>query len=320
MKVLDDIGARVPERDVVLTIGSFDGVHRGHQQLVRDLVTRARATDSIAAALTFTPHPRVLLNDSQPPHYLCLPQEREHLLASLGLDLLVVQPFTIEFAHIEPGVILKMLVDELRMRELWVGPDFALGSQRRGDIAFIERAATPMGFDLRVVEPLVDDDEPISSTRIRRVLMSGNVAEASRLLGRRYTLTLNVVSGHQRGRRIGFRTANLRLDPLRATPADGVYAVMVLYRGRRYQGVANIGNNPSFGEEDRLLEVHLLDFEGDLYERTLSVQFIERLRGEVKFDSLEALKVQIQQDIEHARIILARPDALLEVADAIPRG
>ncbi|MBC7238190.1 MAG: riboflavin biosynthesis protein RibF, partial [Chloroflexi bacterium] len=249
------------ERESVLTIGTFDGVHLGHQYVLTRLVSRARLSGRTSIALTFHPHPRAIL-DRVPVTYLSTPEERAELMAPLGVEVLVVMPFTLELAHTPARDFVRLLYDRLRMRELWVGADFAMGKNREGNAQRLQEWGAAMGYTCRTVEPLLIDGQPVSSTRIRDLLSGGQVEAANRLLGRPYKVSGPVVHGAQRGRSLGFRTANLRLPAERALPANGVYAVRVALGRGVYGGVANVGTRPSFGGNDRLLEVHLFHFEG----------------------------------------------------------
>lgn len=303
MRVIHSLSAKL-DLDVVLTIGSFDGVHLGHQRLLRQLVDRARQSERTSAALTFHPHPRLLLRPEVEPAHLTSEEERLEILESLGLDLLVLLPFTRELADTPAEDFVRQLYDELHMRELWVGPGFAMGRRRGGDIARLRALSTRMGYVLRVFPPVLDGGQVISSTRIRNLLRKGRVGEAKRLLGRPYTLSGRVSHGARRGRCLGFRTANLTIDAERAVPADGVYVVWATVEGQRYQGVSNVGVRPSFGGGERVLEVHLLDYEDDLYGKHVTVEYVQWLRPEMRFDHIPALVEQVQRDIAHARAIL----------------
>lgn len=305
MKIIYSFDVAQVASDVVLTIGTFDGVHLGHRYLLEQLVRRARDTERTSAVLTFHPHPRALLHPELRPAYLSSPEERAVLLESLGIDLLVILPFTRELAETPAEVFVYQLYERLRMRELWVGAGFALGRGRGGNIASLRALSASLGFTLHVLDPVRNGDEAISSTRIRNLLFKGQVADAAKLLGRPYSLSGTVSPGVQRGRTLGFRTANLNFDTSRATPANGVYAVWAVVDGQRYAAVANMGVRPSFGAGDRLLEVHLLDYDGDLYGKTLVVEFVQRLRPEMRFGDVNALIAQVQHDIAEARAILS---------------
>jgi riboflavin kinase / FMN adenylyltransferase len=316
MQLANSLDNLVLPADTVLTIGTFDGVHRGHRYLLEQLVQHARETGRLSAVLSFYPHPRLVLRPEARPACLSTPSERAAALEALAVDLLVVLPFTLALASTPAEDFIGELVRAVRMRELWVGAGFALGRSREGDITHLTQLGARLGYTLHVVEPLYDGGEPVSSTRIRGLVHHGDVAEAGRLLGRPYAISGPVVAGRQRGRALGFRTANLRLNPECATPANGVYAVRVqtsyptlasgtTANSRRYDGVANLGVRPSFGESDRLLEVHLLDYAGDLYGENVTVEFVQRLRPELVFEDTEALVAQIRRDVEQARAVLA---------------
>ena len=309
MQILNDL--QNVDQELVLTIGTFDGVHRGHRSLLEQLVLRARQTARLSAALTFHPHPRSVLHPEMRPVYLSTPEERSEIIASLGIDLMVVLPFTEALACTPGEVFIRSLYDQLCMRELWVGPDFALGRDRAGDIETLRRLAGQLGYTLRLANPVYDEGQVISSTRIRQLLQAGDVAEAARLLGRRYAVTSVVQPGAQRGRALGFRTANLRLAPDRALPEDGVYAVWARVDGGCFQAVVNVGVRPTFDTGERLIEVHLLDYHGDLYGKRLTVEFAHRLRPEVRFPDGSALAAQISQDVARARELLGRAEDCL---------
>ncbi len=298
-----------PDRAVgetVLTIGTFDGVHRGHQHLLRQVVARARATGRLSAAISFHPHPRAVLRPEIAPTYLSLPEERAAWVAALGLDLFIILPFTRELADLTAQAFVRQLCAGLHMRELWVGPDFAMARDREGDVPRLRQLAGECGYDLHVVEPLHDAAGPISSTRIRALLAGGQVAEAADLLGRPYSVSGEVIHGFARGRQLGFRTANIAPPAERLLPADGVYAVWVTVQGRILAGVANVGIRPSFDAGRRLIETHLLDYDGDLYGQPMAVAFAHYLRPELRFEDVGQLIAQVQADIVTARRLLLR--------------
>lgn len=305
MLVIDDLAEAELNRDSVLTIGAFDGVHRGHQHLIHQLVERARCTHRLAGLITFHPHPSVVLAGRNPAKYITTPGEKAALLERLGLDIVAILPFSREVAQVSAWDFIQMVHHHLRMIELWVGADFALGRNREGDVRALQEMSERLGFKVQVVEPLVWQGEIISSTRIRSLLRKGRVREAACLLNRYPSLVGEVVRGTQRGRCIGFPTANLEVRAERAVPADGVYAVYVLLGEERYPGVANIGVRPSFDNGERTVETHILDFQGDIYGCDLVVEFVERLRSERRFTEIDALKAQIEQDISRARLILS---------------
>ena len=314
MRVTNSLDNDQLESDLILTIGTFDGVHRGHEHLLIQLVRCARRTSRIGAVLTFDPHPRTVLHPGARSAYLTTPTERATILESLGIDLLVALPFTPKLASTPAGDFVAELTRKLYMRELWVGADFAMGYRRGGDVARLQGLSRQLGYTLRVVEPMYDGEQVISSSRIRNLLQVGQVSEAARLLGRLYSVPGRVIKGQQRGRCLGFRTANLSIDPQRVMPADGVYAVWARVHEERYQGVANVGVRPSFGGGERTLEIHLMEYECDLYGKSLSVEFVQRLRPELRFDDINELVAQIRQDVKNARILLG----VIRVAGGAP--
>lgn len=285
----------------VLTIGNFDGVHLGHQHLLRRLVEVARGAGAPSAVLTFDPAPRdVLRPDNDVPRIQAL-EDRIEALGAVGVDRVIVHPFTRDLASLEPRQFSdRFLAGHLRVSGLVLGWDFRFGARRAGTPADL-RAFLPVPVEQ--VEALHVGDAVASSSRIRDLVREGHVAEAARLLTRPHRLRGPVVPGDQRGRNLGFPTANVAVEtPLR--PAHGVYAVRVQVDGVTRDGVANYGRRPTFGGGAPLLEVHLLDFEGDLYGRPLAVDLVERIRGERKFDGLDALVRQITADRDAARALL----------------
>lgn len=293
-------------RPSVVTIGAFDGVHRGHQHLVRQLVAQARRSRRVPVVLTFYPLPKLVLEGFRPGFYLSTPDEKAELLGHLGVELVVTHPFDEEVRHIRAGAFVQSLVNHLKMAELWVGEDFAMGYQREGNVDFLRQQADTHGFGLRVVDLMDAGGERVSSSRVRAALARGDVAEAARLLGRPYRLTGQVVPGAQRGKTLGIPTANLAILPERAVPARGVYAGRACTQdAASIPAVVNIGVRPTFdGTDTTTIEAHLLEFSGDLYGQTIMLDFVARLRDERQFGSAAELVAQIQADITQARGIL----------------
>jgi riboflavin kinase/FMN adenylyltransferase len=280
-------------RPSCLTIGAFDGVHRGHQVLIGDMVKRAHTTGRAAMVLTFYPHPSVVLRGRRPAFYISTPEEKAEYLSTLGVDAVVTHLFNQEVANITAADFVARLVGHARLSELWCGADFALGHNRQGDVPFLRAEGERRGFTVNVVDPVLMEGEVISSTRIRQALRDGAVETVARYLGRPFRLPGQVVEGARRGRTIGIPTANLAVWEERAFPAVSVYAC------------------PTFdGRESKpTIEAHLLDFSGDLYGSTITLEFIARLRPEMKFPGVEALVAQIRRDISEARQILANREA-----------
>lgn len=294
------MGERKP---VVATIGAFDGIHRGHHLLLGQVVDRARSLGLPSLCVTFDPHPDLVLYPDRHVTYLTDRAEKERVLRHLGLDDVMVIEFTPALSMLNPEEFLGLVAEQHPLGELWVGSDFALGRGRSGTIAALAELGRVQGFALHVVPPQRADHEVISSTFIRSLLSQGNVRHANRLLGRRYRISGLVETGAARGRQLGFPTANIRPDPKRALPADGVYAAVVPLDGVEHRAVANLGSRPTFKEGERLLEVHLLDIAADLYGRQLDVDFVDRLRDVQRFDSIDALRAQIARDADAARTV-----------------
>lgn len=287
-----------------VTVGVFDGVHRGHQHLVAAMVETARAAGGTAVAVTFDPHPAAVLGRKPPPLLTTL-AERADLLASLGLDVLLVLAFTPDLARTSAGDFVAALVQHLHLAELWGGPDFALGYRREGDIPCLRRLGAQWGFSVHVVEPLMWEGALVNSSRVRAALKAGDLPQATGCLGRPYRLAGTVVHGRGVGRDMGIPTANLAPPPGRLIPAGGIYACYAHgERLSRHPAVVNVGTRPTFDEHTLVVEAHLLDFDGDLYGQTLALDFIARLRDERAFPSVKALVEQIHKDIAQARDIL----------------
>jgi riboflavin kinase/FMN adenylyltransferase len=300
-----------PPGGTVVTIGNFDGVHLGHREIFRRVVGCARQRQALATVITFEPHPLRLLAPQQAPPRINTPEEKVRLIRASCIDLLLVLPFTRRLAVLSASDFVDtILVGKLGVRHLVIGYDYAFGRNREGDATFLDAAASRHGFTLEVLEPLKTGDEVYSSTRIRQTLQLGDVAGVVKVLGRHFTLDGQVVSGAGRGRRLGFPTANL-VTTKELLPRDGVYAVRVRYGRKMYDAVVNLGCRPTFPEAGRTLEIHLLDFSGNLYDARMRLYFIERLRDELSFPSVAALQVAVQDDIARARAILAMSRVLV---------
>jgi riboflavin kinase / FMN adenylyltransferase len=320
MDVIDDLAKASLRQETILTIGAFDGVHRGHQALIKGVVERARATRRLAAVITFHPHPAIVLAPQRAPRYLTTPGEKVALLEGLGVDLTVLFPFNREVAAMSALDFMTMVSRRLRVHELWVGPDFALGRNREGSVERLRELGQALGYDLRVVEPVGDagGGQAFSSSRIRELLARGRMEEAALQLGRYFSLSGEVVTGARRGRKLGFPTANLEVRPERALPADGVYAVFAVLGTEHYPGVANVGVRPSFENGNRMVETHVLDFDQDIYGCDLVVEFVSRLRDELRFERIDDLIAQIERDSEAARQILASRSSSLITEGDVP--
>ena len=294
-----------PTRGTALTIGNFDGVHLGHQHLVRFLVERAVAAGLHAGAVTLYPDPVRVLRPQEPMQYLTSLEERLELLRALGLDLVVPLTFTSELAETAPRAFVSVLREELDMRLLVMGPDNAFGRNREGSPEAMAAVGRELGFEVAVMPaPLSSEQVTVSSTAIRKALAEGDLPAVEELLGRRYSLRGPVVKGDQRGRTLGFPTANIGVTPDRALPAFGVYATWAFAGESRRQSATSIGVRPQFDGEHPSVETFIFDFDEDLYDQTLRIELVERLRPELKFESVEALISQMHADVEHSREIL----------------
>ncbi len=301
-------------RPSVVTIGSFDGVHRGHQYLLRHLVEQADEMALAPVVLTFYPHPRMVLGGFEPGFYLTLPPDRARLLGQLGVELVITLPFNDELRHMRAADFVDQLVSNLQMRSLWVGEDFALGYQREGDVPFLRAAGQERGFTVRVVDLMDAGSERVSSSRVRQALREGKVEEAARLLGRPHFVTGVIAEGAKRGRTLGFPTANLRVPVELAVPARGVYAGWAYVRGQVHPAFINVGRRPTFeGDVENTVEAYLLDYSGDLYGAQMHLSFVARLRDEQKFSGVDELVVQIRRDVEAGRAILAQHPPQLQI-------
>jgi riboflavin kinase/FMN adenylyltransferase len=286
-----------------VSIGSFDGVHIGHQKLIADLKLSADKHHVPAVVLTFFPHPAVFLRNIETPYYLTTPEEKAGLLSDLGVDVLISLPFTHELADMTAVEFMDLLKKHTGIQELVVGPGFTLGKNRSGNVETLTNMGRSNGFTVICISPETQSEEIVSSSQIRKMLDMGDVQGASQALGRPYSVLGTVINGDGRGRKIGFPTANLDSWPQKKLPAIGVYRCLTVVDGKEYLAVGNIGYRPTFTDNTKkvFVEIHLLDFKGDLYGRELQVKFTHRLRGEVKFASFEELVTQIHRDIETAR-------------------
>ncbi len=312
MRVIHNLFDEQFTEPTAITIGNFDGVHLGHRHLIQHVVNDARRHGWTPTVVTFQPHPRRVLQPGARMVYICSWEERLALLERAGIDLVAVVRFTLDVARMSAREFVLALVERLHMRSLWVGPDFALGHQREGDVRFLQRMANELGFAFHVVLPFTLDGEEVRSSRIRElVAQEGNVRRAARLLGRYFSLSGLVVHGDGRGRQIGVPTANLAVAPTRLIPANGVYATWAWLDGQRWPSATNIGVRPTVSRANptRTVETHIIGFQGNIYHHYLRLEFVERLRDEQRFETLDALIAQIRQDIKHAAALLAEEES-----------
>jgi riboflavin kinase/FMN adenylyltransferase len=300
-------------RGSTVTVGSFDGVHLGHQAVLHEIARRATAQGRASVLVTFEPHPLEVVNPQAAPPLLTTDTERREMLAQLPLDYVLFLRFDRRLASFTPEEFVdRVLLDLCQMRELVIGHDHGFGRGRSGDVDTLRRLGVERGFDVDVVDVVDSGEQHVSSSRIRRAVAGGDLATAARMLGRPYQVSGQVTPGERRGRLLGVPTINLStLPPQKLLPPDGVYAVRVEWRGGRLDGMMNQGPKPTFADGRRTLEAHLFDFEGDLYGEWVRIEWVERLRDIERFPSVEALKRQLDDDRIRARAALAaaRPAA-----------
>ena len=304
MLIEEELSRVKPERETALTIGVFDGVHQGHQSLIAKLNQKAAAEGLDSGVVTFQHHPRLVIKPHSQITRLTSLQERITLLERIGVKHVVPLSFTPDISQLSAREFVELLRRYLRVRALVIGPDFALGSGKKGDAPALTALGEELNFTVEVVPPVVLNGEAVSSTAIRNALAEGDVKKAGEFLGRHFSLKGQVSKGDSRGKTLGFPTANIVPEQGQALPADGVYAVRVHVDDRTYHAVANIGLRPTFGSEERLLETHLLGFNGDLYGQEIEIEFIDRLRDEIRFPGAEELKSQMARDAERAGELL----------------
>jgi riboflavin kinase/FMN adenylyltransferase len=293
-------------RDTFLAVGVFDGVHRGHQSLIARLKAEAAKRGLSAGVFTFRNHPLTVLQPDVKLGYITGPETRRELLCSQGLDMVTMIEFTPEVARITAREFVSTLQERLGMKGLVVGPDFALGRNREGNVETLRKLGDEMGFEVVELAAKTEDDETIiSSSAVRAAIMKGDIERANGLLGRPFTLEGEVMEGDRRGATLGFPTANLKPDPERIVPGNGIYATWTLVEGAGHPSATSIGVRPTFDAGDRTIETHVIDFNGDLYGKQIALQFVKRLRDEIRFANVEELKTQMTKDLEQARRALS---------------
>lgn len=294
----------LPYENTCITIGNFDGVHLGHQAIIKHMVAKAQAQNRPVLVITFYPDPADFFQHGTLSNYLSSAREKEDYLLSLGVDKVITFTFDQEFASLSPEAFLKGLKENCGLQTLVVGHDFALGKDRVGIIPVIEALGKSLSFSVKIIPPVESDAKEISSTRIRQLLDKGDVAEAAKLLGRPYSIGGVVTHGSDRGARMGLPTANLDQWRKKKLPAIGVYATLVELNGKTYLGMTNLGYRPTFEKQDTPnMETHILDFDGNIYGETLVLNFIEKIRDEQKFAGVEEFLAQIERDKSTARRI-----------------
>lgn len=288
------------------TIGSFDGVHIGHQSLIKSMVNSAKQNNATSAIITFFPHPAVVLRKIPMPFYLSSPQEKNTVFESLGVDYVFSLEFNLEMAALSPKEFISTILENIPVKQFWLGSDFTLGKGRVGTIPILKGIGENLGFVVQEITHFTQDSNKVSSRNIRTWVNQGDILSVNEALGRAYTITGQVIHGDSRGRTIGFPTANLSVWPGKLIPPSGVYATFATIEGMTFPSVTNIGFRPTFEENQPMshVETYIFDFDRNIYDHQLQLKFIERIRPEIRFENISMLKNQISHDAKQAREIL----------------
>lgn len=294
----------IPANGVVLTLGNFDGIHLGHQALVKNAIADARILGVASLVLTFEPHPMQVLAPERAPKMLLQHKDKMQLLQTLGVDYVVVQTFDRAFAQMSARAFVEqMLVKQLQVRKVWVGRDLRFGKGRRGSVTELEMWGRELGYSVGIVEPVMVGSERVSSSRVRELVNNGNVAQVRDMLGRFYYISGKVVQGHQRGRVLGFPTANIA-SRAEILPKDGIYATIIEIGEASYRSVSSLGSNPTFGDGPRTVETYIMDFSRDIYGEGVRLSFVQRIRDEARFATVDDLVAQIRLDVVEAQRLI----------------
>lgn len=306
MTIKQELANLAPPKETALTIGVFDGVHKGHRYLIETLIGKAREKGLLSGVVTFHPHPQSVLHSPPLASEPCLMNlaDRVREIRQLGVELIAPLSFTPEVAKLSAQQFASLLKEYLKMRGLVIGPDFALGKGRRGNAEKLTALGREMGFFVHNVPPLRVNNEVVSSTLVRQTLARGDMAKVKELMGRPFSITARVVSGDRRGKTLGFPTANFEATGQQLLPPNGVYASITHINGKKFAAATNIGVRPTFGNGKKTVETAVIDYQGELYDKELKVEFIQKLREEERFASPQELKAQIERDINQTRTIL----------------
>jgi riboflavin kinase / FMN adenylyltransferase len=298
--------SRSSKKRAWVTIGSFDGVHNGHKELIDSLVEGSKRKDCVSTVVTFFPNPIVHLKGIEEPFYLTLPAEKDNILAKLGVDSILTIRFNHAVSRLSPKGFISILHKQLKFTNLIIGYDFRLGADRAGGFSTLEKLGQEMGFNVHLIDALMQDGQPVSSSRIRTAIKSGDLKIANRMLGYPYSITGRVVHGDGRGRKIGLPTANISTWKEKLLPENGVYAAYASLDGMKYPTVISIGVRPTFYDKPmgQTIEAHILNFKDQIYNKSITIEFISRLRDEIKYESVAALMEQVRKDIINTKEIL----------------
>ena len=287
----------------VVTMGNFDGIHLGHQTLIRKTVEDSKQQGYPSTVLTFEPHPLRILAPERAPLLILSYDDKMALFESFGVDIVIAQSFNRQFASIAADdFVRRFLVDRLKVRKLWVGRDLRFGQSRHGEVNDLVRLAPDGGFQVGVLDPILLQGVRISSSQIRQLVQEGRVDEARPMMGRYHFVSGRVVTGHRRGRELGFPTANIS-SPTEVIPLDGIYASLIQIKNKQWLSVSNIGVNPTFGDGPKTIESFILDFDGDIYGESVKLSFVKRIREERKFVMVKDLVAQMHEDVNRAKAI-----------------
>ena len=311
MKYRQQLADAASGRNTTVTIGVFDGVHRGHCYLLSELL-KLSPQDHDTAVVTFINHPASIINPDFKVSFLTSTSLKVELLKDQGVKIVIPLDFSKSLSEVTARDFAQMLVDLLNMKGLVLGPDWAIGRNREGDASLLEKLGLEMGFWVKTVTPFTDDGRTIRSRVIRESISNGDIVQANTLLGRHFQLSGTVIHGDKRGRELGFPTANLSINNDLLLPGDGIFAAWAHINGKRYMSATSIGIRPTFGLSERLVEAYILDFSGDLYGQNIDLKFVERIRGQEAFANIESLIHQVNEDVTNTRAILTA----LEGADS----
>ena len=290
-----------------ITIGSFDGVHRGHQTIIKKMVEESHKENKPSVVVTFFPHPLKVLKNLDGPYYLNSPEEKNQILKNLGVDSILTLRFNRDLSKLSAGSFIQMLHEELQFTCLLIGYDFRFGANRSGDFQSLTALGKELGYCVKAIEPFQVTSQPVSSSSIRELIRAGKIRAANELLGYSYAVKGRIIHGDGRGKHIGLPTANLDVWEEKLLPPVGVYAAFAEIDGKRYKTALSIGKRPTFYKHplQQTIEAHILDFDADIYGKEVRLIFIQHIRAEMKFDNAQTLMVQINQDIQFTREVLA---------------
>ncbi|MEE8620108.1 MAG: bifunctional riboflavin kinase/FAD synthetase [Dehalococcoidia bacterium] len=306
MEIEQELASVTPQGETLLTIGVFDGVHAGHRYLLKKLQERAAERNLLSGVVTFSPHPQSVLHPRSQLPWLTSLDDRVGAFKKLGVNIVSVLTFTPKVARLSAWEFISLIKKNLGMRGILVGPDFALGKGKEGNIDLLRSLGCEMGFSVDVIPPFKINGEIVSSTLIRRALAEGDMRKVKNLMGRYFYLEGKVITSEKRGRVLGFPTANLDIKPQQALPENGIYATIAQVEGGHFPSATNVGIRPTFGTGEEMVETHLLNYKGNLYGKDMRVEFVQKLRDEQRFSSSEELKTQIEKDIREVEAILTK--------------